>query len=113
MEGGFDPDCRRCMPWEEMDHIQNQEKIHTIQSLINMRKQEAACKSLYFHFPNEYTQNRLVEYIKLDQDGNQLEILLNCSNEPAEVKEGGEILFSRKLEHGVLQKNGTLIRRKE
>ena len=38
-----------------------------MQKLIAMRKQEAACKSLYFHFPNEYEKRRLVEYIKLDR----------------------------------------------
>ena len=68
-----------------------------MQKLIAMRKQEAACKSLYFHFPNEYEKRRLVEYIKLDQDGNQLEVLLNCSEESVSVKEEGEVLFSRRF----------------
>ena len=113
MEGGFDPDCRRCMPWQELDSSENQEKIQIMQKLIAMRKQEAACKSLYFHFPNEYEKRRLVEYIKLDQDGNQLEVLLNCSEESVSVKEEGEVLFSRRFEQGVLKKNGTLIRRKK
>ena len=27
MEGGFDPDCRRCMPWDEMNTPENQERI--------------------------------------------------------------------------------------
>lgn len=101
------------MPWQELELPENQEKIHTMQTLIQMRKQEAACKSLYFHFPDEYPQKRLAEYIKLDSDGNQLEVLLNCSDEPVSVKEEGEVLFSRKFTQGVLEKNGTLIRRKK
>ena len=36
-----------------------------MRSLIEMRKSEEACRSLYFHFPGEYPQERLVEYIKL------------------------------------------------
>ena len=112
MEGGFDPDCRRCMPWEEMETEENKEKIETMKKLIFMRKKEAACKSLYFHFPQEYKAERLVEYIKLDENGDQLEILLNCSDKAVEIRDGGEILFVRKFEDGKLGINGTLIRRK-
>lgn len=112
MEGGFDPDCRRCMPWEEMETEENKEKIETMKKLISMRKKEAACKSLYFHFPREYKAERLVEYIKLDENGDQLEILLNCSDKAVEIRDGGEILFVRKFENGKLGINGTLIRRK-
>lgn len=112
MEGGFDPDCRRCMPWEEMETEENKEKIETMKKLIFMRKKEAACKSLYFHFPQEYKAERLVEYIKLDENGDQLEILLNCSDKAVEIRDGGEILFVRKFENGKLGINGTLIRRK-
>ncbi len=48
-------------------HPKTRKKSRIMQKLIAMRKQEAACKSLYFHFPNEYEKRRLVEYIKLDQ----------------------------------------------
>lgn len=112
MEGGHDPDCRRCMPWSDLDSKENRERIEAMQTLIQMRMQEAACRSLYFHFPQEYPQKRCVEYIKLDQEGRKLEVLLNCGNEPIEVGKVGEILFSRKFEKGVLEVNGTLIRRK-
>lgn len=112
MEGGFDPDCRRCMPWNEMESVENQKKIETVKTLIAMRKREVACKSLYFHFPGEYKEKRLVEYIKLDQAGNQLEILLNCSKESVEIKDGGEVLFAHNFAQGILGENGTLIRRK-
>ncbi len=112
MKGGFDPDCRRCMPWEELETEENREKIATMKTLISMRKHEAACKSLYFHFPKEYAAHRLVEYIKLDEAGNRLEVLLNCSDKAAEIREGGEVLFARRFENGLLESNGTLIRRK-
>lgn len=112
MEGGHDPDCRRCMPWDELEEKDNQEKIGLVRSLIRMRKDEEACRSLYFHFPCEYENDRCVEYIKLDGHQNEIEVLLNCSKEDMNVREEGEILFSRKYADGVLGKNGTLIRRK-
>ena len=112
MEGGHDPDCRRPMPWHELSSPENEEKILAMRSLIEMRKSEEACRSLYFHFPGGYPQKRLVEYIKLDSQNRKLEILLNCGEEAVSVKEEGEVLFSRKYENGVLGKNGTLIRRK-
>ena len=112
MEGGHDPDCRRPMPWHELSSPENQEKTAAMRSLIEMRKSEEACRSLYFHFPGEYPQERLVEYIKLDSENRKLEILLNCGEAAVSVKEEGEVLFSRKYENGVLGKNGTLIRRK-
>lgn len=113
MEGGFDPDCRRCMPWDEINSGENQTRIRDMQTLIQMRKQEDACRSLYFHFPDEYPQKRCVEYIKLDAQGDEIEVLLNCSAEEMEVKDGGEVLFSRNFSGGILGENGTLIRRKQ
>ena len=80
--------------------------------MIELRKTEEACRSLYFHFPGEYREERLVEYIKLDSQNRKLEVLLNCGEEAVSVKEEGEVLFSRKYENGVLEKNGTLVRRK-
>ena len=113
MEGGHDPDCRRCMPWDEIGTQENQARIRAVKSLIAMRKTEAACRSLYFHFPQKYSQERCVEYIKLDKEEGQIEVLLNCSGEEMQVRREGEILFARNYEDGILGKNGTLIRRKE
>ena len=30
MEGAHDPDCRRCMPWSEIESEENQKKIATM-----------------------------------------------------------------------------------
>lgn len=111
MEGGFDPDCRRCMPWDEIDSEENQERIGQMKKLIALRKSEVTFRSLHFHFPDHYANGRFVEYIKLDSEGNKVEILLNCSDEDEPVKGEGEILFSRRFKNGILEKNGTLIRR--
>ena len=113
MEGGFDPDCRRCMPWDEIGNEENQEKIRSMRQLIQMRRTEETCRSPHFHFPNYYAKSRCVEYIKLDSENRKMEVILNCSEEPVSVEEGGEILFERNYDGGILGKNGTLIRKKE
>ena len=111
MEGGHDPDCRRCMPWAKIDTAENQAKIANMKALIAMRRREAACRSLYFHFPNEYENRRCVEYIKLDQNNHKIQVLLNCSSEEIQVKGSGDVLFSRNFQGGILKSKGTLIRK--
>lgn len=111
MEGGFDPDCRRCMPWDEIGTDENRERISRMKTLIRLRKKEETFRSLHFHFPGSIENRRCVEYIKLDESGRKTEVLLNCSDEKIEIKEAGEILFARKYQNGILEKNGTLIRR--
>lgn len=111
MEGGFDPDCRRCMPWDEIEEGKYRERIGQMKSLIHMRKSEEACRSLHFHFPNAYENRRCIEYIKLDSKGGKMEVLVNCSDEDVQTGAGGEILFERNFEEGVLKPKGTLIRK--
>ena len=111
MEGGFDPDCRRCMPWDEIGTEENQERIRQMKTLIRLRKTEETFRSLHFHFPDRIENRRCVEYIKLDEDGRKTEVLLNCSEDKVEVKGTGEVLFARNYQNGILEKNGTLIRR--
>ena len=111
MEGGFDPDCRRCMPWDEIDSGKYEDRIRQMQTLIRLRKTEKTFRSLHFHFLNEYGNKRCVHYIKLDERQHKIEVVLNCSEEPVHAGERGEILFSRRFEGGTLLPKGTLIRR--
>ena len=111
MEGGFDPDCRRCMPWDEIDSEENRKRISEMKKLIHMRRTEEACRSLHFHFPDQYENRRCVEYIKLDAQNRKLEVVLNCSGEEVETEPGGDILFSRNYRNNILGPKGTLIRK--
>ena len=111
MEGGHDPDCRRCMPWDEMDSEENRKRLKEMKKLISLRKSEKTFKSLYFHFPDTYREKRCVEYIKLDDAGNKIQVVLNCTKDSVDALDGGEILFARGYENGKLAPDGTLIRR--
>lgn len=111
MEGGHDPDCRRCMPWDEMDSEENRKCLEEMKKLISLRKSEKTFKSLYFHFPDTYREKRCVEYIKLDDAGNKIQVVLNCTKDSVDALDGGEILFARGYKNGKLAPDGTLIRR--
>ena len=90
MEGAHDPDCRRCMPWSEIESEENQKKIATMRKLIMLRRNEKVCRSLHFHFPNGYENDRCVEYIKLDEEGNKMPSLLGMAGwHPEEGRKGG------------------------
>ena len=48
--GAHDPDCRRCMPWSEIESDENQERIGTINRLIMLRRNEKPAEA-HISFP--------------------------------------------------------------
>ncbi|MDO4333343.1 MAG: glycoside hydrolase family 13 protein [Eubacteriales bacterium] len=111
LDGAHDPDCRRCMPWDEIEKGTWKDRTDDIKKLIRLRCKEDCLHSLYFHFPNEISDPRCVEYIRLDDAGNRIEVLLNCGRRAIEIVEKGEVLYSRNFADGKLNEKGTLIRR--
>lgn len=112
MEGGYDPDCRRCMPWEDINSGKYDLEISEIKRLIELRSSEPAFRSRNFHFPNDFQNPRVIEFIKLD-GSNCIEVLLNCgeSTEYVEAEEAEGIIYSRRYKNGQLLPKGILIRR--
>jgi glycosidase len=111
MEGGHDPDCRRCMPWDEIDAGVYDEEINEIRKLISLRKEHPAARSRNFHFPNSIDDKRTVEYIKICDKG-CISIVLNCGDEPIDLPPEityKNVLYSRKYSSGVLDAKGILI----
>ena len=111
MDGGGDPDCRRCMPWEKIDAGWFTDRINMVKRLIWLRKNEPLFRSRNFHFPNEISNDRVIEYLKLDCENHQLKIILNCSDVSVETPymEGKEIFFANLYDNGWLHPNGVVI----
>lgn len=110
LEGGYDPDCRRCMPWKEIEEGKYEDRISFVKQLISLRKTKTTFRTRNFHFTNQYTDDRMLEYIKIDENGEKIEVLLNCSEKEIELKEGGKVILSHLCEENKLQPNGILIR---
>lgn len=112
LEGGYDPDCRRCMPWEDIEAGKYKERTRIISQLIHLRKQEPLLKSRNFHFPNQYSEYpRVIQFQKVGWMDNYVEVIINCSDEDIEVQKDGEILLERHCIDTTLLKNGILIRK--
>ena len=50
LPGGEDPDCRRCMPWSEIENGDFDEVLHFIRALINIRRAHPSLRSDDFSF---------------------------------------------------------------
>lgn len=111
MEGGHDPDCRRCMPWEEIDNGVYEERIGIIKSLLHLRRSEPLLRNRNFHFPNRINRPRVIEFNKMGWLDNYVEVIINCEEEDIEVEREGELLFSRHYIDNTLLRNGILIRK--
>lgn len=113
MEGGYDPDCRRCMPWNKIDAGDFDERIEMVRSLIKLRREEPLLRSRNFHFPNKIGRERVIEFTKVGWTDNYIEVLINCEEEDLEIPREGEILYKRHYIDSTLLKNGILIRKFE
>ena len=111
MEGGHDPDCRRCMPWEEIDGGVYNERMDIIRSLLHLRREEPLLRNRDFHFPNKINRPRVIEFNKMGWVDNYVEVIINCEEEDIDIPREGEILFSRHYIDNTLLRNGILIRR--
>lgn len=112
MEGGHDPDCRRCMPWDEIEAGDYNDRISIIKQLLWLRKNEPLLRCRDFHFPNKIQNPRVIEFMKVGWDYS-VEVIINCAEEDIEVPREGEVLLSRHYIDSTLLKNGILIRKIE
>lgn len=111
MEGGHDPDCRRCMPWGKIEAGEFDERIEMVRSLIKLRKSEPLLRDRNFHFPNKINRRRVIEFTKVGWMDNYVEVIINCEEEDIEIPKEGEVLYKRHYIDSTLLKNGILIRK--
>ena len=111
MEGSYDPDCRRCMPWDEIEAGVYAERMEIVKSLLKLRQNEPLLRGRDFHFPNRIGRSRVIEFCKMGWIDQYVEVIINCEEEDIEIEREGEILFSRHYIDTTLLKNGILIRK--
>ena len=110
IEGGADPDCRRCMPWDQIEQGNYAEITEQVKQLIALRKEPAA-RSMEITFENNNSSDRVVEYVKTGAEGSRLRVVLNASGKETDVETEGSVLFARGYENGVLRAGGVLVER--
>ena len=104
LEGGRDPDCRRCMPWDELDTDAGRTRLDAMRSLIALRRTEPDLQGSEVTFcPGS---GRLVRYRR-----GSVEVCLNAGTAPAALMPGGTALFARGWDGRTLAPGGTLVRR--
>ncbi|MGD0061188.1 MAG: glycoside hydrolase family 13 protein [Verrucomicrobiia bacterium] len=84
LEGGKDPDCRRCYPWQKPE-LQNRELFAYYQRLIAIRKANPALRTGTFH-PFVVDNDRELYAYERRADGNRCIVALNRSESSQTVK---------------------------
>ncbi len=110
LEGSYDPDCRRCMPWDEIDRGDYDDRINELAALISLRKEHPAARSSRYHFTYEIPGDRIIEYVK-ESDNEQLKVVLNCSDRsvPVPACASSSVLYSRGFADSMLAAGGILV----
>lgn len=108
MEGGYDPDCRRCMPWDEIESGRFDETRAQVKRLIAIRKKYKAAASekiLWKKAENE----RVIWYEKIGEK-EKIGVIINAAAEDISVEIQGTVLFSYSYDgQGKLLPSGVLI----
>ena len=103
LDGAHDPDCRRCMPWDEIDSGKFDGIMQQIKALIRARKENPALKSMKAEFVYS-DENRHIRIIK----DKALLVAINADSTPMRL-EYKSVIFARKLDGDVLGCGGCAI----
>lgn len=104
LPGGHDPDCRRCMPWQQLDSPESRARIEQVRRLIRLRRTLPELRESGVEFVPE--GGRRVRYRR-----GGVEVLLNGGADSWPVGPAGEVLFCRGLQGRALAPGGVCIRR--
>ncbi|MDD3064350.1 MAG: glycoside hydrolase family 13 protein [Massilibacteroides sp.] len=109
LEGSYDPDCRRCMPWNQIDSGLYEERMLLVKRLLYLRKKIKAFKSSNYNFVYDSNDPRVIQYIKTDDNQKQVEVILNYSFREIKPMLKGKVLFSNLFKDGKLKPKGVYI----
>ncbi|CAH1193573.1 Cyclomaltodextrinase [Paenibacillus plantiphilus] len=76
MSGGGDPECRQCMVWDES--AQNSELFHFYSTLIALRKENPALRSIDIRFLHAAAKDAAIVYERRSADSNRFIIAINA-----------------------------------
>lgn len=110
LEGSYDPDCRRCMPWDLIEKGQYYDRINTMKNLIALRKNHPALRSNNYDFVKISNEPRIISYVRTDDKGNKIMVVLNCSKNEFRIDiPKDKILFSNLYKNSVVKSDGVLV----
>lgn len=115
LEGGFDPDCRRCMPWTEIEAGKYADELMFMKQLIQLRKTNDAMRSINIEWlysaDDTCGSSRILRMKKASDDGKQtLNMIFNFSGKDiCADADYGNILLSRQFDGKTLGVCGFVI----
>lgn len=102
LEGGYDPDNRRCMNWQAIDYTS--EYFKYLKQIIALRKEEVLCSGEI-----KITSENQILCIKRYDEKEQIILYVNHSKEHIQLNK--KEILSFRYEDGLLQPDGFLIER--
>ncbi|MCR5622058.1 MAG: glycoside hydrolase family 13 protein [Treponema sp.] len=136
LEGGKDPDCRRCMPWDDIEGGNCADSLALVKALVKLRKEEGALRGEGLEFEHQAGSPRLLVLRKMAEgagdildagapgagtvasgSGNGLacggiRLFANFGGGDVDIASltgGGELLFANRLEGGMLRADGVAV----
>ena len=106
MEGGHDPDCRKTMPWRDIEEGKFTHHQSITKALIALRKQYPQLRDERVIWHHDEAAPRLVCY---DRPGDQSTIRVYLNNTQTDIRIPADPVFTYKYENAILKANGILI----
>ena len=108
MPGGHDPDCRRTMPWKEIEAGKHDAAMDRMRRLIRIRREHQPNKDCRIRWIHDVDHPRLVTY-EADTDNGSIRVCINGCEETVDLRQPGEVLFAEGVASGKLLPGGIMI----
>lgn len=106
MEGGHDPDCRKTMPWKQIEAGEYEDHQAFTKALIALRKTYPQLRDETVIWHHDPANPRLVCY---DRPGKTETIRVYLNATEKDIPLEADSVFTYKYENGILKSNGILI----
>ncbi len=107
MPGGHDPDCRRTMPWQDIDNGVHDASIDEMKKLIALRRSSPAIRGTEIRWHHDPAHPRLLCYDR-PGSGGTVRLYINATQEDIALQAADMVCYSRKFADGVLAPGGIL-----